>query len=260
MTGRLLDRVAVVTGGAAGIGAACAQRLLEEGASVVITDIDAARGQATARNLGARFLEHDVALPADWKRISAAITEEHGRLDILVNNAAYVGSSKRGSPENTDLEDLRRIFQVNFEGVLLGCKSAIKIMRPHGAGSIINVSSIGAFGPTPFLTAYGASKAAVLHLTKTVAQYCGQERLKIRCNAVHPGVVRTEMWENTVRQRAQEHDETFEEAASFWTSRIPLGAPQAPEDIAAAVAFLGSDDASNITGSRIVVDGGMTFR
>lgn len=260
MTTRLNNRVAVVTGGAAGIGASCAQRLLDEGATVVITDIDATRGRATARRLGVSYLEHDVALAADWDRISAAIEEDHGRLDILVNNAAYVGSSGRGSPESTALDDLRRVFQVNVEGVFLGCKSAIKLMRRHEKGSIINVSSIGAFGPTPFLTAYGASKAAVLHLTKTVAQYCGQERLKIRCNAVHPGVVRTEMWEDTVKQRARAEGVSFDEAASFWTSRIPLGKPQAPEDIAAAVAFLASDDACNITGSRIVVDGGMTFR
>lgn len=259
MTGSLAGKTAIVTGGAAGIGAACARRFADDGAAVLITDIDAARGAAKGRDLGVQFIEHDVASAEGWDKVIQA-AEALGGVDILVNNAAHVGSSERGSPENTELEDLRRVFQVNVEGVFLGCRAAIGSMRIHGVGTIINVASIGAFGPTPFLTSYGASKAAVLHLTKTIAQYCAQEGLGIRCNAVVPGVVRTEMWEATVRERAAAAGVSFDQAASYWTARIPLGAPQSPEDLAAAVAFLASDDARNITGSQIVVDGGMTFR
>jgi 3(or 17)beta-hydroxysteroid dehydrogenase len=255
---RLENRIALVTGGASGIGLACAKRLQSEGAILIVTDLQVERGESVASEHGFTFIEQDVASEAAWACVKARIEADHGHLDILVNNAAYVGRSEFSSPENTGIDDMRKVFAVNVEGVLLGCQVAIALMRKKGAGSIINISSIGALVPTPTLTAYGASKAAVLHLTKSVAQHCAQQGLQVRCNAVHPGTVRTEMWENHVQETARVNGVSFEEAASFWTSRIPLGQLQEPEDLAAAVAFLASDDSRFITASKIVVDGGST--
>lgn len=255
---RLAGRIALVTGGAAGIGLATARRLKAEGAKVIVTDRRADAGEAAARAHGLRFMPQDVGEEADWARIEAAIAADHGRLDVLVNNAAYVGESALGDPESATIADLRRVFQVNVEGVLLGCQTAIRLMRGQGRGAIVNISSIGALVPTPTLTAYGASKAAVLHLTKSVAHHCGQRGWQIRCNAVHPGTARTAMWEAHVHETARLNGVGFDEAATYWTARIPLGRLQEPEDMAAAVAFLASDDARFITASKIVVDGGVT--
>jgi len=255
---RLEERVAVVTGGAAGIGLACARRLRSEGAIVIITDLAVERGEAAAAEHGLAFVRQDVGSESQWKNLGARIAHDHGRLDILVNNAAYVGQSEFSAPDSTGIDDMRKVFEVNLEGVLLGCRTAIELMRARGTGSIVNISSIGALVPTPTLVAYGASKAAVMHVTKSVALYCAQQGLKVRCNSVHPGTVRTEMWENHVREVARTTGVSFDEAASYWTSRIPLGSLQEPEDMAAAVAFLASDDARFITASKIVVDGGAT--
>lgn len=255
---RLENRIAVVTGGAAGIGLACALRLQSEGATVIVTDLAVERGEAVAARYGLTFVAQDVGSETDWKELGNRIAADHGHLDILVNNAAYVGKSEFSAPDNTAIEDMRKVFEVNLEGVLLGCRTAIELMRNRGTGSIVNISSIGALVPTPTLTAYGASKAAVTHLTKSIAQYCAQRGLKVRCNSVHPGTVRTEMWESHVREVARTNGVSFDEAASYWTSRIPLGSLQEPEDMAAAVAFLASDDARFITASKIVVDGGAT--
>lgn len=255
---RLDTRVALVTGGAAGIGLTIAQRFQAEGATVVITDLDATRGEAVAAENGFAFLAQDVVAEADWERVVAWTEREHGGLDVLVNNAAYVGSHDLGNPENSAIDDVRRVFAVNVEGTLLGCRAAIRLMRPRGGGSIVNIASVAAETATPFLVAYGASKAAVRQLTKSVAQYCCEQELAIRCNSVHPGNVRTEMWDDNGRQIAAARGVTLDDVAADTAARIPMGHFQTPDDMAAAVAFLASDDARYITGTKIVVDGGRT--
>lgn len=255
---RLEARVALVTGGARGIGLAIAQRLKVEGAIVVITDLRAPAGEVAAAEHGLHFLQQDVTSEADWERVATRVEREHGGLDILVNNAAYVGSHDFGTPENSAIGDVRKVFAVNVEGTLLGCRAAIRLMRPRGGGSIVNIASVAADTATPFLLAYGASKAAVRQLTKSVAQYCCEQALAIRCNSVHPGNVRTAMWDDNGWQIAAARGVTLDDVAADTVARIPTGQFQTPDDMAAAVAFLASDDARYVTGTKIVVDGGRT--
>jgi len=249
-------RVALVTGGAAGIGKAIACRLAEEGAQVVISDVQSDLGQATATALGVKCVVQDVSNEAQWPAIIRQIERQFGRLDILVNNAGILGAMDAATPENTTLDDWRRIFAINVEGVFLGCRSGIAAMRRAGGGVIVNISSVAALTASPLGTAYGASKAAVWQLTRSVAQHCAQERLNIRCNSVHPGYVRTALVEIIAKERAAARGISAAQYISETEAAIPLGRFTTTDDIAATVAYLVSDDARQITGTQVVVDGG----
>jgi 3(or 17)beta-hydroxysteroid dehydrogenase len=255
--GRLSGSTALVTGGASGLGKAIAQRLADEGARVVITDIQVGLGHAVAAGLGVTFLAHDVTSEEQWLAVIGQVEERFGQLDILVNNAGIAGAADRVSPEDTRLADWRQIFSVNVDSVFLGCRAGIAAMRRSGGGSIVNMSSIAALLATPDSTAYGAAKAAVRQLTKSVAQYCATEGLNIRCNSVHPGEVRTPLWESYVAETAATRGISAEVIATEAKARVPLGEMPQPEDIAAGVAFLCSPDARFITGSELIVDGGL---
>jgi 3(or 17)beta-hydroxysteroid dehydrogenase len=185
------------------------------------------------------------------------IERRFGYLHILVNNAGIVGPSDIKTPESTRLEDWHRIFAVNVESVFLGCRAAIPALRRAGTGSIINISSIAALLATPSSTAYGASKAAVRQLTKSVAQYCVQEKMNIRCNSVHPGNVRTPLWEQQAAEWAQKRAVSVEDIFAELRAIVPMGDMTLPEDVAAAVSFLASNDSRHLTGAKIVVDGGI---
>jgi 3(or 17)beta-hydroxysteroid dehydrogenase len=254
---RLVDKVAFVTGGAAGLGKAIARRLSAEGAQVVISDVDAATGAATAAECGLTFLEQDVCDEAGWAQVVGEIERRFRRLDILVNNAGILGPMGAVSPVDTRLEEWRRIFAVNVEGVFLGCRAAIAAMRRAGGGSIINISSIAGLRATPYATAYGASKAAVRQFTKSVAQHCAERGLKIRCNSVHPGDVRTPLWDKQAAELARLRQVAIEEIIEDNRLDSPMGEFILPEDVAAVVAYLASDDARHITGTKLVVDGGI---
>ena len=259
-TGRRKDantKVALVTGGASGLGKAIAQRLASDGASVVITDIQSDLGRATAAECDFTFLEQNVCDESQWEEIVSAVERRFGGLDILVNNAGILGSMSFVDPESTRLEDWRAIFAVNVEGVFLGCRAAIPAMRRAGAGSIINMSSVAGLLASPFATAYGASKAAVRQLTKTVAQYCAQNRLNIRCNSVHPGNVRTQLWDRQAREIATIRGVQIETVIEEGKREVPLGDFTLPEDVAAAVSFLASDGSRHMTGTEMIVDGGL---
>lgn len=253
----LTSNVALVTGGAMGLGKAIAQRLAADGAIVVITDIQARAGEATAAECGFTFLQQDVGDEARWEEIVRQVEERFGRLDTLVNNAGILGSTDASTPENSRLPDWRKLFAVNVEGTFLGCRSAIPAMRRARGGSIVNMSSVAALRATAHSTAYGAAKAAVRQLTRSVAQYCAQEKLNIRCNSVHPGFVRTPLWDVGAREIAGHRGVSFEDLVAERESLIPMGDFTRPEDIAAAVSFLASDDSRHITGTKIVVDGGL---
>lgn len=254
---RLQAKVALITGGASGLGKAIAQRLAAEGARVVITDVLSDVGKATALECGFKFLEQDVADEMQWPQVVHAVEEAYGRLDILVNNAGILGPKDAITPENTRFADWRRIFAVNVDSVFFGCRAAIPAMRRAGGGSIVNMSSVAGLVASPYATAYGASKATVRHLTKSVAQHCAQEKLNIRCNSVHPGNVRTPMLEKSLQQSAQARGVPIEVVIAERAALTPLGDLTLPEDIAAAVAFLVSDDARHITGEKMIVDGGI---
>jgi 3(or 17)beta-hydroxysteroid dehydrogenase len=254
---RLTGKVALVTGGAAGLGKAIASRLRADGAEVVISDVDAKAGADTAAEHGLVFLEQDVCEEAGWARVVGEVERRFGHLDILVNNAGILGPMNAVSPVDTPLENWRRIFAVNVEGVFLGCRAAIAAMRRAGGGSIINISSIAGLRATPYATAYGASKAAVRQFTKSVAQHCAEQKLNIRCNSVHPGDVRTPLWDRQAAELARLRQVPIEEIIEDNRMDSPMGEFTLPEDIAAAVAFLASDDSRHITGTKLVVDGGI---
>jgi 3(or 17)beta-hydroxysteroid dehydrogenase len=253
---RLANKVALVTGGASGLGKAIAQRLASEGASVVITDLDRSAGTATATASGLIFSEQDVCDENHWTRVVAEIEQRLGRLNILVNNAGILGPMNAVTPEDTPLDLWRRIFAVNVEGVFLGCRAAIPAMRRAGDGSIINISSIAGLRASPYATAYGASKAAVRQLTKSVAQHCAEKKLNIRCNSVHPGDVRTPLWDKAAEELARVRQVPVEAIIEEGRTDSPMGEFTLPQDIAAMVAFLASDEARHITGTKMIVDGG----
>lgn len=257
MTARLTGKTAIVTGGASGIGKAVAHLLCAQGANVLVTDVDETGGTAVAEAIGGSFLSQNVCDEAGWQAVVSEAERRYGRLDILVNNAG-VGDGLGGvSPEDTSLEDWQRINRVNVEGVFLGCKAAIPAMRRAGGGSIINMSSIAALVATPFLTAYGASKAAVRQLTMSVALHCAQNGSRIRCNSVHPGQVRTPMLNNLLAATAVQIGALLADVEAQYCSRIPMGEFGTPEDIANGVLFLASDESRHMTGAQLVIDGGM---
>jgi 3(or 17)beta-hydroxysteroid dehydrogenase len=256
--GRLNHKTALITGGASGLGKAIAIRLSADGARVIISDVQRELGIQTANHHGFTFLEHDVCSEAEWVSVVGDIERRYEYLNILVNNAGILGPLDTITPENSSLSEWRRVFAVNVEGVFLGCKTAIPAMRRAQVGSIINMSSVAGLLATPYATAYGASKAAVRQLTKSVAQYCAEQKLKIRCNSVHPGNVRTPPWDKGAEDEARTRGVSVEQVIAEAQALVPLGDLTLPEDVAAAVSYLASEDARNVTGSQLIVDGGIT--
>ncbi len=242
---RLRDRVAIVTGGGSGFGAAICRRFVEEGAKVVVVDCRRERGDAVARETGAVFVEADVASEADARRMIATAVERFGRLDILVNNA---GAPQAPTPiTDTDEHDFDRLMAVNAKAIALAAKHAVPILRRQGGGVILNTVSVAAIRPRPNLAAYNASKGAALVLSKSLAIELAPDR--IRVNAVCPGPGDTPMLATFVGGESDAH------RAAFLQS-IPLGRLCAPADVASTMVFLASDEASFITGAVIEVDGG----
>ena len=242
MSTALQGKIALVTGGARGIGAAIVRRLHADGARVVVTDLLEAEGQALAAALGedGLFLKHDVSSDADWARVVAATLERFGRLDILVNNA---GIYHPGRIEDGPLDQVQRQFLVNQFGTYLGMRHAAAPMRAAGGGAIVNISSIAGQVGFPGAAAYVGSKWAVRGMTKTAAIELAPDH--IRVNSVHPGFIDTPMLENNPPETNQAGIEA-----------TPLKRLGKPEEIAAAVAFLAGPDAAFITGAELTVDGG----
>ena len=246
----LKDRIVMITGAATGIGAGIAQKFAQHGARVVVADLDAERAAATARDLGPEHfsIPLDVASDESWTEAMAEVAASAGALGVLVNCA---GINPVGNVMSISLENWRRTLAVNLEGVFLGCRHAIPAIARAGGGAIINIASPVGQKPTAALIAYGASKAGVLNLTKSVALHCAAERNGIRCNAIIPGAVHTEMTERFLRTTA-DYQRTLENISSG----RPLGRLGTPEDIGKAAVFLASDDAAFITGESLAVDGG----
>ncbi|MBX9943357.1 MAG: SDR family oxidoreductase [Reyranella sp.] len=250
MSNELSGHVAIVTGGASGIGAASAALLESAGAAVIVADLQAAKDGP------GRFVAHDVASEESWKALLADVLEREGRLDVVVNNAGISGGS--GNPETTTVEAWQKVQAVNSEGVFLGCKYAVQGMKrtgsakPASKGSIVNISSvaglIGSAGPT----AYTASKGAVRLLSKSVALYCAERKYDIRCNSVHPGGVDTAIF-NPLWQAVG-----HEQGKAFIGARHPIGRMAEPADLGELVLWLASDRSSFVTGAEFVADGGLT--
>ncbi len=246
---RLEGKVALITGGARGMGAVEARLFAREGARVGIADILVDEGRRLEAEIAesggeAIFIRLDVTSEADWKRAVDSLVARFGKLDVLVNNA---GIYHRAMVEQTTVQDWERVVEVNAKGVFLGTRAVIPAMRKAGGGSIVNISSIAGIVGSPYSAAYNASKGAVRILTKaTAVQYA---REGIRCNSVHPGPIETDML-----------DLAFPDAASRQqrAALTPMGRFGRPEDVAYGVLFLASDESSYMTGSELVIDGGWT--
>ena len=249
--GRVEGKVALVTGGASGLGAADSAALAREGATVVVTDLQLAAAQAVADSIGhgAVAMALDVASEDQWIATIAAIEARFGRLDILVNNAGVVLNA---DVEETTLEQFRWINAIMNEGVFLGMKYAIPLMNKGDGGSIINMSSVGALMGYPIFFAYSAAKGAVRSMTKSVAIMCQVKGYKIRCNSVHPGAIETPMIQQVQGREGQ--------PAEVPTGVLPHNAAGHPDDVAAMVVFLASDESRYITGAEMVIDNGVTVR
>lgn len=244
--GRVQGKVALVTGGAKGIGAASARLLVEQGAQVLISDIDEQAGLALAEALGtaASFIFHDASDEVQWQRVMAAIAERHGRLDILLNNA---GMLQPGNIEDTELRDWERLMRVNASSVFLGCRAGIALMKQQG-GSIINLSSVAALAGRDDYLAYSASKGAVAALTRSVAAFCRRRRYRIRCNSLHPDGVLTDMTRGGFPEGV--------DPARLTIDSDPMNRMCLPEDVAASVLYLASDEARAVNGVELRIDSG----
>jgi 3(or 17)beta-hydroxysteroid dehydrogenase len=253
---RFQGKVALVSGGANGIGAATASLLGQQGAQVVIGDLPGVGGEAHAQAIGAGFEALDVTREEDWRRVVDAVVARHGALHVLVNAAGIVGDSVKGALESTSLAEWRRVMAVNLDGTFLGCREAMTAMRKTGRGAIVNLSSVGAYYPTAQSVAYGASKGAVMQLSKSVALAGAENGARIRCNSVHPGMIETPLLKRIVAGIAQRSSGDASAAADASIRRMPLGAPGQPGQVAQLIAFLASDEADYITGSEFTVDGG----
>lgn len=249
--GRVSDKVALITGAASGMGKADARLLVQEGAKVVIADLNEADGNALADELGdaAIFMRLDVTDEDNWRQAVDATVAQFGRLDILINNA---GLMLLGSVVDTELADWRKINAVNSEGVFLGCKHAIPAMTASGGGAIVNMSSVSAMQGMSFCIAYGASKGAVRALTKSVAMYCKEQGNGVRCNSIHPDGVATPMVVKVATGKdtaSQEEIDALASAANMCD----------PEDIANMVLYLVSDESRIVNGAEMVIDNAATI-
>lgn len=256
MTGRVEGKVALVTGGAGGIGAAAARLLAREGARVAVTDLAEGTGASLAEEIGGAYLSQDVTDEARWAETVAEVERRFGGLHVLVNAAGIEGDVSAGTPEDTSLDEWRRVLAVNLDGTFLGCRAAIPAIRRAGGGSIVNISSIVALFATPNSTAYGASKAGVRQLTKSVAFHGAAGSAKVRCNSVHPGLIRTRMLDSIHATRAQSRGISFEDSRALSLSRVPMGALGEPEDVAWTILFLASEESRYVTGAEFHIDGG----
>ncbi len=260
--GRVDGKVALVTGGASGIGLGCAEILAREGAFVIVSDIQDAKGEdavAAIRKAGgkASYVHHDTTSEDEWIAVVGAIEREHKRLDILVNNAG-IGV---GAPTITEmsLADWRRQQAVNVEGVFLGIKHTLPVMRraKHG-GSIINMSSVAGLKGSPTLAAYCATKGAVRLFTKAIAMECANFKDGVRVNSVHPGIIETPIWLSITGANPGANAPPDLDAMSQMA--VPLGVKGVPEDIANGVLWLASEESRYVTGAELVIDGGLSVR
>ncbi|HTO39982.1 MAG TPA: SDR family oxidoreductase [Rhizomicrobium sp.] len=259
MTGRVEGKIALITGGAQGLGEAAARMLVREGAKVVITDVNVAGAEKVAASINethkgaALALAHDVTQEDQWVRVIEETERAFGGLHILVNNAG-IGLTKDFL--EITLEEWRRVHAIDLDGVFLGCKRAIPLMtksvKGTAGGSIVNISSIAGIIAGHNMAAYNSAKAAVRHLSKSVALYCARRGLNIRSNSIHPVFVATPILDGMVGLLGKE------EAYAKLGRQIPLGRIGEPDDIAYAVLYLASDESKFVTGAELKVDGGIS--
>lgn len=254
---RLKGKTAFVTGASSGIGAVTAELFAQEGATVILSDINEERGAEVVgriRSAGgiAEFIRLDVTSAEDWAAAEAKIDSEHSHLDVMVNNA---GLGMMKGVEDLSLDDWRRIMSVNLDSVFLGTQAAIRLMKSSDSGSIINVSSIYGLVGEAMVPAYSASKGGVRLFTKSVALYCSERGYNIRCNSIHPGFVETRINENGLMEI---NEDDMKNVKGRIERGIAMGKPGTAMDIANGMLFLASDESKYMTGSELTIDGGFT--
>ena len=248
---RLKSKTCLVTGAAKGIGAAIARAFAEEGAHVLVTDIDQAAGQALAHEIDGTFFHLDVSSEDAWDALEA----EHPQMDVVVNNAGITGLDDHTvmhDPEHVSYAEWRQVHAINLDGTMFGCRYAIRAMKAKGQGSIINLSSRSGMVGIPGAAAYASSKAGIRNHTKSVALYCAQQGWGIRCNSIHPAAVMTPMWEGMLSQGEPREAQLIRLAHD-----IPMKRFGRPEEVAALAILLASDEVSFMTGAELTLDGGI---
>ena len=252
---RVKNKVALITGGASGLGLASGKKLLKEGAKVILTDIDKAKLANIKDQIDNEFAESfsikllDVTDEENWKNVLSESVDELGGLNILLNSA---GITLGADIVSTSFDIWKKVHDVNLDGVFLGCKHALPLMSQSGLGSIINLSSISGIVAGWNTAAYNSSKAAVRHLTKSIALYCGKKEIDVRCNSIHPAFVDTPILDPMKQVFGKD------EAIKKLARQIPINRIGEPLDVANAVLYLASDESKFMTGSEIVLDGGLS--
>ena len=268
---RLLNKVALVTGAAQGIGKAIAEIFVKEGATVIFSDINDDKGQRACNDINikrqqwgeskpAQYMHLDVSNESDRQQAEQAIKQKYQGLDILVNNAGITGfleTTGAHDPEHLDMASWRKVHQVNLGGVALGCKAAIALMKNRSTdknsnSSIINISSRSGMVGIPLAAAYASSKAGVRNHSKSVALYCAQNGYDIRCNSIHPAAIYTPMWDAMLGEGNDRED-----AIKAISKDIPLGYMGDVMDVAYAALYLASDESKYVTGTELTIDGGI---
>ncbi|MDP6246334.1 MAG: glucose 1-dehydrogenase [SAR324 cluster bacterium] len=249
--GRVDGKIALVTGAASGIGLQASLRLAEEGARVMMTDINVENGKKEAEKLGrnAEFLKLDITLEEDWISVLRETVKRFQSLDILVNSAGMVLIA---DVEQISLKDWRQVHAVNLDGTFLGCKHGVRVMKEFGAGSIINLSSVSGLIGGFNLAAYNSSKGAVRMLTKSVALHCARSGYGIRCNSIHPTFIETPMLDSMIQDAPDP-----EKARQTLIRQVPLKRIGTTDDVAKMIVYLASDESTFVTGTEMVIDGGV---
>ena len=249
--GRIEGKTALVTGAASGIGLQTSIRLAEEGTRVMMTDINLEEGLQQAEKIGtnATFLKLDITEEEEWISVLDETVKRFDRLDILVNSAGMVLIA---DVEQITLEEWRKVHAINLDGTFLGCKHGVRVMKEFGAGSIINLSSVSGIIGGFNLAAYNSNKGAVRMLTKSVALHCARAGYGIRCNSIHPTFIETPMLESMIRDSPDP-----EKARQTLVRQVPLRQIGKPDDVANMIVYLASDESTFVTGTEMVIDGGV---
>ena len=262
MANRFKGRVVCITGAAKGIGRQAALSFAEEGAIIVATDIESEAGKALVAEIEgsggkASFIGHDVTSEDAWIDVIAAVRANHGKLDVLINNA---GIGMTGLVHEMDLDLWRKMMAVNVDGVFLGVKHALPLMREAGSGNIINVSSVAGIRSTANFSCYCATKAAVKSFTKSVALECAEAKDGIRVNSIHPGIISTAIWDTLIGTEESTSSNMPRDAtlAGMTGEAVPFGRTGTIQEIVNGMLFLASDESSYMHGAELVLDGGLT--